>query len=120
MDDTLLKAMDDSVIGYYSAHWYTPSFESPSNKAFIQGMQKIYGETTGGGGAAGCYVGGQIVEAVLEKTGGRSDDHNKFRDVMHTVSLTDTPRGPLRFDNYGNAICSVFIRKCERINGNPG
>ncbi len=118
MDDTLLKAMDDSVLGYYSAHWYTPSHESPSNKAFIEGMQKMYNETTGGGGAASCYVAGQIIEAVLQKTGGRSDDHAQFRDVMHTISLTDTPRGPLRFDNYGNAICSVFIRRCERKDGN--
>jgi branched-chain amino acid transport system substrate-binding protein len=33
------------------------------------------------------------------------------------VSLTDTPRGPVKFDRFGNVVGDVFIRKCERKNG---
>jgi branched-chain amino acid transport system substrate-binding protein len=31
--------------------------------------------------------------------------------------LSDTPRGPVRFDSYGNVIGDVFVRKCERKGG---
>jgi branched-chain amino acid transport system substrate-binding protein len=33
------------------------------------------------------------------------------------VSLADTPRGPVKCDHLGNVVGDVFIRKCERKNG---
>ena len=33
------------------------------------------------------------------------------------MSLTDTPRGPVKFDHLGNVVGDVFIRKCERKGG---
>ena len=41
-----------------------------------------------------------------------------FAAALHEVSLTDTPRGPVRFDRYGNVIGDIFIRRCERKGGN--
>ena len=35
-------------IGIYSAHWYTPDYESESNKRFVADLQQNYGELTGG------------------------------------------------------------------------
>ena len=35
-------------------------------------------------------------------------------EALHAVSLTDTPRGPVKFDHFGNVVGDVFIRKCER------
>jgi branched-chain amino acid transport system substrate-binding protein len=115
MDDTLLKSMSDEVIGVYSAHWYTPDYDSPSNKRFVADLRKSYNEQAGGY-AAGMYVAGQVLEAVLQKVGA-TDDKAAFRDAMRNISLTDTPRGPMRFDRYGNAIGPVFIRRCERKDG---
>ena len=63
------------------------------------------------------YVAGQVIEAALQKTGGKIDDKQAFMDAMRGVSLADTPRGPFHFDNYGNAVGPVFIRKCERRDG---
>ena len=31
--------------------------------------------------------------------------------AMRAVSLTDTPRGPLKFDHFGNVIGDFYIRK---------
>jgi branched-chain amino acid transport system substrate-binding protein len=33
------------------------------------------------------------------------------------VALADTPRGAIKFDQYGNVVGDVFIRKCERKGG---
>ena len=30
------------------------------------------------------------------------------------MSLTDTPRGPFRFDHFGNVVGTFYIRRCER------
>jgi branched-chain amino acid transport system substrate-binding protein len=63
------------------------------------------------------YVAGQCVEAALQKTGGKSDDKEAFEAALRGVTLTDTPRGPVKFDHLGNVVGDVFIRKCERKDG---
>ena len=37
--------------------------------------------------------------------------------AIRRVSLTDTPRGPVRFDDYGNLTFTVYIRKVEKKGG---
>jgi Periplasmic binding protein len=51
-----------------------------------------------------------VVEAGLAKTGGRSDDKNAFMVALKSVALTDTPRGPIRFDHLGNVIGNFYIQ----------
>ena len=116
MDDSLLKSMGDEAIGVYSAAWYNPAVDSESNRRFVADMQKTYSELPGSYATA-MYIGGQVIEAVLAKTGGKTDDKTAFRDAMRAVELSDTPRGPLRFDHLGNAVGSVYICKCERRAG---
>jgi branched-chain amino acid transport system substrate-binding protein len=116
MDDTLLKSMGDEAIGTYSANWYTPDFKSLSNLQFVAGMQKEYGELPGGY-AAGMYLAGQVMEAALQKTGGDTKDKRALMSAVRSASLKETPRGPFHFDEFGNAIGSVFIRRCERKDG---
>ena len=113
MDDALLRSLGDEAIGVVSAAWYSAERDTPSNKRFIEAMQKDYGVLPGGY-SAGMYVAGQCVEAAIQKLGGQADDRKTFAEALHTVSLTDTPRGPVKFDHLGNVIGDVFIRKCER------
>jgi branched-chain amino acid transport system substrate-binding protein len=116
LDEPLLRSLGDEAVGIYTAHWYTPSYASASNAVFTAAMQSDHGELPGGG-AAGMYVAGQVIEAALQKTSGRLDDKQKFMAAMLAVELTDTPRGPFHFDSLGNAVGPVFIRRCERDNG---
>lgn len=116
LDEPLLKSLGDEAIGIYTAHWYTPSVDSESNKRFISAMRKDYDELPGGG-AAGMYVAGQVIEAGLQKTGGNIADKTAFVDAMRGIVLADTPRGRFHFDQFGNAIGPIFIRKCERKDG---
>src|SRR5262249_45834470 len=76
-------------------------------------MQKEYGVLPGGY-SAGMYIAGQCVEAAIQKLGGQSDDRKAFAETLHQISLTDTPRGPVKFDHLGNVVGDVFIRRCER------
>jgi branched-chain amino acid transport system substrate-binding protein len=116
MDDALLKSLGDEAVGVISSHWYSADRDIPANKKFVEDMQKNYGVLPGGY-SAGMYIAGQCVEAAIQKVGGNADDRVAFAAALHQVSLTDTPRGPLKFDHFGNVVGDVFIRKCERKNG---
>jgi branched-chain amino acid transport system substrate-binding protein len=116
MDDALLKSLGDEAVGVISAHWYSADGPTPSNKQFVADMQANYGVLPGGYSAA-MYVAGQCVEAALEKLGGKADDSKALAEALHQVTLTDTPRGPVKFDHFGNVVGDVFIRRCERKDG---
>ncbi len=116
MDDALLRSLGDEAVGVVSAAWYSAERDTPSNKRFVAAMQKDYGVLPGGY-SAGMYVAGECVEAAIEKLGGQADDRKAFAEALHAVWLTDTPRGPVKFDHLGNVVGDVFIRKCERKGG---
>jgi branched-chain amino acid transport system substrate-binding protein len=116
MDDALLRSLGDEAIGVISAHWYSADFDSPSNKRLVAALEKDY-KVLPGGYAAGMYIAGQCVEAAIAKLGAKSDDRSALAEALHQISLTDTPRGPVKLDHLGNVVGDVFIRKCERKKG---
>ncbi len=116
LDDALLKTVGDEAVGVLSSTFYSASYESESNMRFIAGMKKEY-NVLPGGYAAGLYISGQFVEAALKIAGDNSTDGTTFASALHKVSLTDSPRGQITIDKYGNAIGTDFIRRCERKDG---
>jgi branched-chain amino acid transport system substrate-binding protein len=116
MDDALLKSVGDEAIGVVSASFYSAAFDSESNKRFVAAMQKNYGVLPGGY-SAGMYIAGQCVEAALQKLGDKGDDRKALAEALHQISVADTPRGPIKFDQYGNVVGDVFVRRCERKDG---
>jgi branched-chain amino acid transport system substrate-binding protein len=113
MDDALLRSLGDEAVGVLSAAWYSADLDTPSNKRFVADMQRDY-KVLPGGYSAGMYIAGQCVEAAIQKLAGKADDRKALAETLHDISLTDTPRGPVKFDKYGNVVGDVFIRRCER------
>src|SRR5215470_2355221 len=116
MDDALLKSVGDEAVGVISASFYSAAFGSESNTRFVAAMQKDYGVLPGAY-SAGMYIAGQCVEAALQKLGDKGDDGKALAEALHQISVADTPRGPIKFDQYGNVIGDVFVRRCERKDG---
>jgi branched-chain amino acid transport system substrate-binding protein len=115
-DDALLRSFGDEAIGMISCCPYTADLENESNKRFIAAMEKDF-KVLPGFYCAGLYVNCQVVEAALQKTGGKTDDKAALMAALKSVSLTDTPRGPIKFDHLGNVVGDFFIRKVEKANG---
>ncbi|MBX9773215.1 MAG: ABC transporter substrate-binding protein [Xanthobacteraceae bacterium] len=113
MDDALLRSLGDEAVGVISAAYYSADLDTPSNKRLVADMQRDY-KVLPGGYSAGMYIAGQCVEAAIQKLDGKADDRKALAEALRQVSLTDTPRGPIQFDKYGNVIGDVFIRRCER------
>jgi branched-chain amino acid transport system substrate-binding protein len=116
MDDALLKSFGDEAVGAISAHWYSADRAGASNQRFVAAMQKDY-DNLPGGYAAGMYIAGQCVEAAMQKAGSQATDKKVLMEALRGVSLTDTPRWPVRFDHLGNVVGDMFIRRCERKAG---
>jgi branched-chain amino acid transport system substrate-binding protein len=115
-DDALLRSFGDEAVGMMSCCPYTADLQNESNKRFIANMEKNFGVLPGFY-CSGLYVNCQVVEAALEKTGGKSDDKAALMKALRSVSLTDTPRGAIKFDHFGNVVGDFFIRRIEKANG---
>ena len=110
-DDALLKSFGDEVKGMISCSAYSLEVETESNHRFIDGMQKNF-SVVPGFYAAGLYINCQVVDAALKMLGGDLTDKEKLLSTLRAVSLTDTPRGPLKFDHLGNVVGNFYIRRC--------
>jgi branched-chain amino acid transport system substrate-binding protein len=81
-------------------------------------MRKNYGNDVRIGHYAACfYIDGLVIEAALAKTGGKSDDPDAFVKAIRSVSLAETPRGPVSFDDHGNVVMDVYVRRVDKDGG---
>ncbi len=115
-DDMLMPSFGDEAIGVITAAPYTTDYESENNKRFLALMDKDY-HAVPGQYAGLLWLNGMVIEAGLEKTGGKTDDKDALIKALRSVELKDTLRGPVKFDEFGNVIGNIFIRRCEKVNG---
>jgi branched-chain amino acid transport system substrate-binding protein len=109
-DDALLKSYGEEAIGLVSCCPYTLDLEIDANQRFVSGMLKNF-ESIPGQYAALLYVNCQVVDAALKATGGNASDKDKFMAALKAVNLSDTPRGPLKFDHLNNVIGNIYVRR---------
>jgi branched-chain amino acid transport system substrate-binding protein len=109
-DDALLKSFGDEAIGLVSCCPYTLDLASDGNQRFVDGIRKDF-NVIPGFYAAGLYVNCQVVDAALKATNGDASDKAKFMTALKAVSLTDTPRGPVKFDHLGNVVGTFYVRR---------
>ena len=107
-DDFLLKSFGDEAVGLVSAAPYTLDLETEANQRFVDGMLKNY-DAIPGQYAALLYGNCQVLDAGLTAAGGDSSDRDKLMAALKSVSLTDTPRGPIKFDHLNNVIGTFYI-----------
>ena len=109
-DDFLLKSFGDEALGLVSAAPYTLDLETEANQRFVDGMLKNY-DAIPGQYAALLYGNCQVLDAGLKAAGGDPSDRDKFMAALKSVSLSDTPRGPIKFDHLNNVIGTIYIRR---------
>jgi branched-chain amino acid transport system substrate-binding protein len=66
--------------------------------------------------ASGTYLYGEVLAAAIEALKGKIEDKNAFIKALRAVRV-DTLRGPIAFDDYGNVVGNVYIRKVEKKDG---
>jgi branched-chain amino acid transport system substrate-binding protein len=117
-DDTIIGAYGDEAEGLINTNPYSLDIDSEANKRFLAAMRKNYGNDVRIGHYAACfYLDGQVIEAALAKTGGASDNPDEFVKAIRSVTLAETPRGPISFDDHGNVVIDVYVRRAEKQAG---
>jgi branched-chain amino acid transport system substrate-binding protein len=116
VDESLLKNMGAEALGLVSTCWYSAQLDNPSNAKLVEGMARDY-KTDPGFYAAATYVNGAVLEAALTSIGGKAEDRDALIKALRATNIKESARGPVRFDEYGNVIGNVYIRRVERKNG---
>jgi branched-chain amino acid transport system substrate-binding protein len=114
IDESLLPQMAEAALGIVNAPLYSTEIDTPSNKTFKAEMWADY-KAVPGGYSSIPYNMGQFIEAALQQTGGRTDDREAVVKALRAAKLTDTPRGPLSFDDYGNVVINAYICEVKKI-----
>jgi branched-chain amino acid transport system substrate-binding protein len=115
-DEHVLRTMGDEVLGVTTALHYSAALATSGNKKFAQAYEAKYKQVPSYY-SEGTYVAGLQLKRALESIGGDAENGERLVGALRKVELTDTPRGPIRFDDYGNPIQNIYVRKVERVSG---
>jgi len=114
-DEAVLRNMGDEALGIITACWYSAELDNPINKKFAAAFRSEW-KYDPGFYAAATYVEAAVLEAALESVKGKIEDKQAFMKALRAIK-TDTARGPVAFDEFGNIVGNVYIRKVERKEG---
>jgi branched-chain amino acid transport system substrate-binding protein len=115
LDESVLRNMGDEALGILTTSWYSAELDNPLNKAFAAAFRKQT-KYDPGFYAAATYVSGAVLEAALKTTKGNVEDKKALVAAVRG-SNADTVRGLVKFDEFGNVIGNVYIRKVTKIDG---
>src|SRR5436189_365461 len=115
-DEHVLRTMGDEVLGVITAHQYSAALQTPANRKFVAAYEAKFRQVPSYY-SEGTYVAGIALKAALEATGGDIENVDKFLGALRRADLSAAPRGPVRFDDFGNPIQNVYVRKVDRVNG---
>ena len=115
LDESVLRNMGDEALGIVTTSWYSAELDNAENKAFAPDFRKQY-KYDPGYYAASTYTAGEVLEQALKAINAKVEDKKALMDAIRG-SQTKTVRGEIGFDEFGNAVGDVYIRKVTRTDG---
>jgi branched-chain amino acid transport system substrate-binding protein len=115
LDESVLRNMADEAMGILTTSWYSAELDNPLNKIFAPAFRKRF-KYDPGYYAASTYLSGEVLEAALTTTRGQVADKKALMAAIHNCNA-QTIRGQIKFDEFGNVIGNVYIRKVNKNDG---
>src|SRR2546429_5646634 len=115
LDEAVLRNMGDEALGIITSCWYSAEIDNPINQKFASAFRAQW-KYDPGFYAAATYTEAAVLEATLNKIGGKIEDKPAFMKAVRSIKV-DTCRGPVSFDHYGNVLGNVYIRRVTRKEG---
>jgi branched-chain amino acid transport system substrate-binding protein len=115
-DEHVLRTMGDEALGVITALHYSAALNNATNRKFSQSYEGKFKQVPSYY-SEGTYVAGLQLKRALEAIAGDIENRERFVAGLRKVELSETPRGPIRFDEYGNPIQNIYVRKVERVGG---
>jgi branched-chain amino acid transport system substrate-binding protein len=114
-DEVALRNMGDYALGSLSSCWYSATLDNPINRKFVAAYRADNGYDPGQY-ASGTYLYGEVLAAAIGALKGKVEDKQAFIKALRAVRV-DTLRGPIAFDEFGNVVGNIYIRKVEKHEG---
>jgi branched-chain amino acid transport system substrate-binding protein len=115
LDESVLRNMGDEALGIVTTSFYSAELNTPLNKAFAPSFRKQF-KYDPGYYAAGTYIAGEVLETALKTIKANAEDRKALMAAIRTDNV-NTIRGLIKFDEFGNIIGDVYIRKVTRTDG---
>jgi len=115
LDESVLRNMGDEALGIVTTSWYSAEIDNPLNKAFAPAFRKQF-KYDPGYYAGSTYMAGEVLEAALKTIKANAEDKKALMAAIRGNNV-DTIRGIIKFDEFGNVIGNVYIRKVTRSDG---
>lgn len=106
-DEQVLEEQAQFAEGAITTLHYSGAIESEDNVSFRETFESSTGNSVSQYAEHG-WATAQVIEAALEEAG--STDSDALIDAIGNVQV-QAPRGPLSFDEYGQAVYSVYVRE---------
>jgi branched-chain amino acid transport system substrate-binding protein len=115
LDESVLRNMGDEALGILTTSWYSAELDNSLNKTFAAAFRKQF-KYDPGYYAASTYLSGEVLEAALKATKGEVADKKALMAAI-AGSRAPTIRGQIKFDDLGNVVGNVYIRKVTNSDG---
>jgi branched-chain amino acid transport system substrate-binding protein len=115
LDEAVLRNMGDEALDIVTTCWYSAELDAKPNQAFAPAFRKEF-KYDPGFYAASTYVNGAILEAAVKAVNGNVEDKPALMAALRSTNV-DTARGPVKFDDLGNVVGNVYLRKVSRKDG---
>src|SRR5881394_1472626 len=115
LDEAVLRNMGDEALGIVTSCWYSAEIDNPINQKFVNAFRGQW-KYDPGFYAAATYTEAAVLEATLNQIKGKIEDKPAFMKAVRSIKV-DTCRGPVSFDQYGNVVGNVYIRRVARKEG---
>jgi branched-chain amino acid transport system substrate-binding protein len=115
LDESVLRNMGDEALGIVTTSWYSAELDNPLNKAFAPAFRKQF-KYDPGYYAGSTYVAGEVLEAALKTIKANAEDKKALMAAIRGNNV-DTIRGVVKFDEFGDVIGNVYLRKVTRADG---
>jgi branched-chain amino acid transport system substrate-binding protein len=115
LDEAVLRNMGDEALDIVTTCWYSAELDAKPNQIFAPAFRKEF-KYDPGFYAASTYVNGAVLEAAVKAVNGKVEDRPAFMAALRATNV-DTARGPVRFDDLGNVVGNVYLRKVTRKDG---
>ncbi|HEY9790734.1 MAG TPA: penicillin-binding protein activator [Candidatus Obscuribacterales bacterium] len=115
-DESFYPRMGDELVGGVSTSLYSTALNTPANKRFVKAFEDKYNSDASYYSEHG-YTAMMFIHKAIDSLKGQVDDKEKLLAALKATELKQTPRGPLKIDDYGSATVNIYVRKTERQHG---
>lgn len=114
-DEQILVEQGATADGTITTLHYSAQVDTPGNAALTEAFEQATGRSVSQYAEHG-WATAMVLEAALETIGDDEVTPEALTAAIGDVSL-DAPRGPLSFDEYGQAVYNVYVREVREVDG---